>query len=511
MPATLPAHNAPGMPSEGSPAIRLLVRWLSRRCLQWVYREIRIIGAEQVPKAGAALFMGNHPNDLPDVLLGYRVTGRPLRYIATISAASSWAARKVLDGLGVIQVVRVRDARVERRNGTDISAVNAAAGEAVGEALASGHAVGVFPEGGVHNTPYVGRPRMGVARMLLEYLDSGARNDVAIVPFGVQYEAPHRPGSDCIVVVGTPFSLRGWLNEQPARASMQARQPASAMVQGFHQSLQQVTRNSASWEQANVRDRLVASAAAALATRDPLAVSIGLVWQAQRVLENPGSVSVLGEHGVSSEHAVRIRTCADALASALENVGGIGTSSRDHFEMRRAAAGGSTQPEVWYRLIIGAPFAVLGWLIHGPVFVCTWRLAQRFAKAPVDLVAATMLTGVLLVPLWYLLLAAILVGTLVGVGLVPWTSVLLGVLLIMVGPRLGDAAVAWRWQWRRWRLMCRTRALPMAEREYLSSLYLELALQWATATADFGGPSIKLPEPSDSTLRHNPAAGSSQV
>lgn len=511
MSAASSTHHPSGTPSEGSPAIRRLVRWLSRRCLHWVYRDVRVFGADRVPESGAVLFIGNHPNDLPDVLQGFFVTRRPLRYIATLAAASSWPARKIYEGLGVIPVVRVRDARAERRKGTDMVAVNAAAGSAVGAALAAGHAVGVFPEGGVHNTPYVGRPRTGVAKMILEYIDNGAKRDVLIVPFGVQYESPYRPGSDCFAVVGTPVSMVEWRAKNATDAQTGSVRSAAALVNTFHDALQRVTRNSASWEHAAARDRLIASVAAALPNDDPLEASIALVAQVQWVVETSENGLPSAEWSVPKEVLVRMRTVADELANAVEHLGGIGTSARDQSDVRQAVGSGNTPSGTTVRLALGVPAAALGWFVHGPVFVLIWRLAHRFAKAPVDLVALTFVPGLHLVLLWYLLLTVGLTFALTGAGLPAGWSVLWSLLLPLVAPRLGDAAVAWRWQWRRWRLVRRACALPAAERERLTSRYHELAALWAQATPAFEDESIKLRDQSGSTVRSNSAAGSQQA
>ena len=492
---------SPGSPKEGSPVIRRLVRWLSRRCLRWVYRDVRVFGAERAPESGAVLFIGNHPNDLPDVLQGFFVTPRPLRYIATLAGASSWPARKIYEGLGVIPVVRVRDARAERRKGTDMVAVNAAAGSAVGAALAAGHAVGVFPEGGVHNTPYVGRPRTGVAKMILEYIDNGANGDVLVVPFGVQYESPYRPGSDCFAVVGAPFSMNEWRARNLSENGNGSTQSVAVLVDAFHEALRGVTRNATSWAQATARDRLIAGVAANTPDGDPLEASIGLVAQAQWVVETLEDLPSMGHPATQYDAFVRIRTIAEELATAVESLGGVGTSARDQADVRQAVDDRQTPRVSITSLAMSAPVAALGWLIHGPVFALIWRLAHRFAKAPVDLVALAFVPGLYLVLLWYLLLTVGLAFGLGNMGLSPWWSLLLPI----VAPRLGDVAVAWRWRSRRWRLVRGARAWSAPERQRLAALYQELTALWADSTAAFEDESIKLRDQSGSAVRRNSA------
>jgi 1-acyl-sn-glycerol-3-phosphate acyltransferase len=60
---------------------RPFMLWLSRRAMRWFYRSHRVVADVAVPPAGAVLLIGNHPNDLPDVLTGYMCTDRPVRYL----------------------------------------------------------------------------------------------------------------------------------------------------------------------------------------------------------------------------------------------------------------------------------------------------------------------------------------------------------------------------------------------------------------------------------------------
>ena len=47
--------------------LRAFLRWSGRRALRWFYRETVVIQVGVVPETGPVLFIGNHPNDLPDV------------------------------------------------------------------------------------------------------------------------------------------------------------------------------------------------------------------------------------------------------------------------------------------------------------------------------------------------------------------------------------------------------------------------------------------------------------
>ena len=48
--------------------LRAFLRWSARRALRWFYRETVVVQMGVVPDTGPVLFIGNHPNDIPDVL-----------------------------------------------------------------------------------------------------------------------------------------------------------------------------------------------------------------------------------------------------------------------------------------------------------------------------------------------------------------------------------------------------------------------------------------------------------
>ena len=135
----------------------------------------------------------------------------------------------------------------------------------------------------------------------------------------------------------------------------------------------------------------------------------------------------------------------------------------------------------------------MGWLVHGPVFFANWNLARRLAKAPSDLIARTYMPGLYLVLAWYLLIAGVLAAGLRAADLSMWWAA--GFLLL--APKLGDVAVAWRHRWRRRQFMVRARSWPAAERERLATAYNSLVAWWEESSPDSHpappADSIKLP------------------
>jgi hypothetical protein len=409
--------------------LRNVVYWVCHRCLRWFYREHRVVGLGRVPASGPVILVGNHPNDLSDVIAGLYVTPRPVRYIATVSVTTSWAARTMYQAMGVIPVARVRDARKMRAEGVDLAAVNQAANDTVAAALAQQDAITVFPEGGVHDVPEIGRLRTGVAKMVLTRLDAGANNDVTIVPFGAQYEAPRTWGSDMLSVVGTAWSARAWVDAQP-----EGQRGPAAFTDALKASLLTVTRNAPTWEEAATRDEMVAAVAAQLAPGDPLGATTAVLERAAPLAADAHSDGPSGE-------AVRIKTAAHTLARAVERAGGIGTSSVDHARLLLALGVHTERSLVPSLLLLGvaAPAAAVGWLVHAPILALVYRVAKQGATARTDVVPRCFAPGLYLVLGWWLLTALLLA---VGLGLAGW-SPLWALAALVTLPRLGDLAIRW--------------------------------------------------------------------
>ena len=435
-----------------------LVDALSRRSLRWMYREIHYVGREQIPASGAVLLFGNHPNDLPDVLAGFYTTRRPVRYIATISATTMPLAGAVYRGLGVIPVARARDVRKMRALGLDLTAINQAASGAVHDAFVAGTVVGVFPEGGLHDHAHIGKTRPGVPMMVLDSLNNGAKSgdirDILMIPFGVQYEAPREPRSDVTVVIGAPVSLREWQASLPEPS-------APALGEQLHDALAAVTRNSSSWPNAEARNRLTAAVAAVVASpAEPILATAASVQHRCAQLVEGRDLS----QGDAPPHPndAHWRTLADPLAEWVERLGGKPTSARDTARVLDAA--GAVNPHAhWpaiYIVALQAPLALVGSLIHGPLFRVVWALARRLAEVRTDVLTRAIVPGLHLIFLGYLLLGGLMATVAHQLGWSPWWALPPALLL----PRLGDLTIRWHDAVRALRLRRRVRAQSAADR-----------------------------------------------
>lgn len=470
VPAPLPSFD----PDRFSP-LRAFLRWSARRALRWFYRETAVVRMGMVPSTGPVLFIGNHPNDLPDVLLGLQACPRHVRYLATIAAGAGGAAGKGYEAMGVIPVTRVRDARKMRAMGVDMAAVNAEAGRRMAQAFSHGHVVGVFPQGGVHDAPQIGRLRTGVAMMALEALDNGSVFDVTVVPFGIQYEAARTSGSDAMAVVGRGWSLRGWRDERLANGCEAG---VSALTDQLRTALLAVTRNAPDWESRTECDELVA-AVAAVQPPATSAAQAPLLERAARLVPVAEPLVANRRSDAATPHAGRVHTFVSELSHLVHEAGGIRTSARDHARVLQGAgvAAEARLTPLW-ALLLMTPAALLGWLTHGPIFWVVWRLAHRFAKARADVVARAFVPGLQVVAAWYVLLTIVAVAALVLAGEATWLTIVVLLLLVTQLPTAADVAVAWRDGWRGRALVWRVQRWPAARRAELVRVAEALRAEW---------------------------------
>lgn len=443
--------------------VKKLVRWLSRRSMRWCYREVHYIGREHIPASGPVLLIGNHPNDLPDVLAGFFTTERQVRYLATVSATTMPLAAATYRGLGVIPVMRVRDVRGMRERGVDGAAVNASAFAQVNEAFGQGEVIGIFPEGGVHDTPHVGKFRAGVAKMALDALDDGAISDIFCVPFGMQYEASQTLRSDLIVEIGPPISLRRWHIDNPERQ-------AGALSSLLHQKLEAQTRSSHTWEAAGQRDVLIAAVAAVVAqpTDRLLDVAASVKTQCARLIEGRDQMP---------RDVADWQSIARPLSNAVARAKGIPTSARDVSRVL-SAAGVNEALAQWPSapwVLLSAPIASLGLLLHWPLWKGARRLARRFTEVRTDPMAKTILPGLHLIFLGYLILSGVSAIGFRLAGLSAWWSLV----LLVVLPRLGDLALTWLDAVRAIRLRGRVRRWSVADRSAVVTAARQLRSSWA--------------------------------
>ena len=89
-------------------AYRLLRAFL-RIAVRVFYRQVEVVGLENVPVEGPVIFAGNHPNSLIDPVLLVATCGRVVQFAAKDTLFESRLLRVFLKALGAVPIRRKMD------------------------------------------------------------------------------------------------------------------------------------------------------------------------------------------------------------------------------------------------------------------------------------------------------------------------------------------------------------------------------------------------------------------
>ena len=186
-----------------------LARWAARTICRLFYR---VDQAGAPPAAGAVLLVANHPNALLDPAVVWATAGRDVRFLAK-STLFDGPLQPILAATRAIPVYRRGDEGVDTARNAEMFA-------AVGDALASGDAMCIFPEGLSHSAGRLVALRTGAARIALAAEASGTRVDLVAV--GLNFERKTRFRSRVTVAFGAPFSARDLAADGPTPDAVRA-------------------------------------------------------------------------------------------------------------------------------------------------------------------------------------------------------------------------------------------------------------------------------------------------
>ena len=177
----------------------VLVRGLSRFLLGLFYPTIEVVGRENVPGTGPLIVAANHHNSIIDAMILMAALDRPLRVLANAPLFRHPLIGPFLRAIGGLPVHRRQEAGDDPEKNRELFA-------ATTDALGSGAAIAIFPEGRTQPEPALLPVRTGAARMLLAA--EAARPDgprVVLLPVGLVFDRPgtFRDGR-ALVWIGTP-------------------------------------------------------------------------------------------------------------------------------------------------------------------------------------------------------------------------------------------------------------------------------------------------------------------
>jgi glycerol-3-phosphate O-acyltransferase / dihydroxyacetone phosphate acyltransferase len=162
------------------------------------FRRIEVVGTEHIPREGASIFFGNHPNSLLDPALISAFGERMIHFAAKDTLFEKPILARVLSRMGAIPIKRRQD-----HGGGTLD--NESAFRALDDLLDRGGAMGIFPEGISHDGSQLVALKSGAARVGLNAVDRGVT--LSLIPCGLHYVRRKRFRSSVLIQFGPPIIL----------------------------------------------------------------------------------------------------------------------------------------------------------------------------------------------------------------------------------------------------------------------------------------------------------------
>ena len=380
-----------------------------------VYYRFAVVGGD-VPTTGPVLLVANHPNSLLDPAMVAAAARRPVRFLAKSSLFTHPAVGWLVRGAGAIPVYRQQDDPTQMRRNLEMF-------RAVHTALASGAAVGIFPEGISHSHPAIAPLKTGAARIALGAATlTGA--PFPIVPMGLVVRDKGTFRSAALAIIGAPVA---W--DDLALAGIDGSDAVRELTARIDTAIREVTVNLEQWEDAPLVECAEAIHAAELgAASDHLT-------RHERVRDTARLLLILRNSGDPRWEplAADVRAHDRALTA-------LGLRPADLGEPPRArAALRWTIRRLPLMAAAASGLAAVGVVVFWVPYRLTDVLAKLGKPNPDTLSTHKVLAGALLFPIW-IVLCALLVGVWGGPG---W-----GIVALLLLPVLAFAtlAITERWQ-----------------------------------------------------------------
>ena len=370
--------------------------------LHWYYRSLSVANVERIPREGPVFLAANHPNSLTDAMVVGWSSPRRVRFTAKATLFTNALAARFLRAVGVVPLRRAAD----EHDAPGVTAVpaampdaarNAASFAAVGDALAEGSCMVVFPEGKTHDEPYMAPLRTGLARMALMARDERAIRGIRIVPIGLLFERKAEPRTRILVQVGEPIDVDSLAGGPSAVATL---------TELIEQRLRAITLNFDSREDAE-RIQLLGETLSALVEPSssvdegapPLARTLALVRRIERAQQTLRARSAPATVARVEQFEQRLRQFRDRLAEERIDVHDVtvdpGTTPGARFAVRESVIAA-----------VMVPISLWGRLTHVVPLRITRALALRNVRALDEPPMRTFIVGLVLVLMSYVVLTS---------------------------------------------------------------------------------------------------------
>jgi len=174
--------------------------WWVKIAVRIFFKNIQIIGKEQIPKNAPVIFALNHQNTLLDALVMAVSVREPVHFMTRADIFKKQNIARLLKSINLIPIYRIRD-------GYGALSQNEEVIEHCIDLLRQNKHILIFPEGS-HNYQRHLRPlKKGIARIAV---DAALKNEaeVLVIPVGINYGSHKHSRSWLHIQIGAPISVQ---------------------------------------------------------------------------------------------------------------------------------------------------------------------------------------------------------------------------------------------------------------------------------------------------------------
>lgn len=388
------------------------------RLLLWVfYRRVEVIGAEHIPARGGLIVAANHHNSVVDAMVLLAVTRRPLRTLAKAQLFQHPLLGPLLGMLGALPVNR-------RQEAGDDPQKNAVLFEETTRTLRQGGGIIIFPEGRTQPEPVLLELRTGAARMLL----AAQPAEVTLLPSGLVFRKPgiFRQG-EALVAFGEPISTAAALEIARSDPELAARR----LTEQLAHALRQLIVEAEDLEILGLLERAEGLWSAAAHGERTSAERVRWLRQGAERYQH-----------LARQEPARLADYVRRLQRFVAKLDAAGLSPRSLVARRSGAPGLRLALGNAFALLLGAPLALCGFLVHALPYQLVRLTVRCIPHTAEEDATDKIVAGVVLYPLCWCLegwLALHFGGTL---ALLAFVGLLIpcGAVALAWRERLADAA-----------------------------------------------------------------------
>lgn len=378
---------------------------LTRLLVQAFFREVEVVGLENIPRDRGGVLVSWHPNGVID----------PGLILATFPQRITFGARDglfrvpgfglLLRAVGAVPIRRAQDAGAEA-SPEERRAANLQALDRLAEEVVAGRFSCLFPEGDSHDQPFLLDLKSGAARFFYRAwaLSDQPGPPPALIPVGLHYDAKHAFRSHVLVEFHPPIQLGPGLDRPPLpdEPEPEHRSRIDLLTGELERVLHEVVHATESWEVHYLMHRVRKLVRAERARRAGTTLrkpglrerhlAFARVWDGVRRLEesDPAAVERLRARVTDYDERLRALGLNDHELDRGPSVLRPGLAA---LAIAQAAA----------VFVLLPPFLVVGVVVHLPTLAVLWLVTRIGARRRKDIASIKLLLGALLFPLTWVL------------------------------------------------------------------------------------------------------------